>query len=130
MFEHSVPIRWADIDSFGHVNHAVFLTYLEIGRDAFYASVIPEDPLYVIVRAELDYRAEILLRHEHVMVQVVLEKIGTTSVTTRERIVLPDGVVAAEALAVTVRWDFEVRQSRAITPSERERLLQVLEERS
>ena len=126
MFEHSVPIRWADVDSFGHVNHAVFLTYLEIGRDAFYASVIPEDPLYVIVRAELDYRAEILLRHEHVLVQIELEKIGTTSVTTRERIVLPDGAVAADAVAVTVRWDFAVRQSRAITDSERTRLEAVL----
>lgn len=130
MFEHSVPIRWADIDAFGHVNHAVFLTYLEIGRDAFYAAVLPEDPLYVIVRAELDYRAEILLKHEHVLVQVVLEKVGTTSVTTRERIVLPDGVVAAEAVAVTVRWDFDVRRTRAITDHERERLLAVLEERS
>ena len=29
-------VRWRDLDALDHVNHAVFLTYLEEGRDAFY----------------------------------------------------------------------------------------------
>ena len=29
MFEHPVDVRWRDVDALGHVNHAVFLTYLE-----------------------------------------------------------------------------------------------------
>ena len=40
MFERLVPVRWRDTDAQGHVNHAVFLTYLEEARDAFYAQVI------------------------------------------------------------------------------------------
>ena len=32
MFEHLVRVRWRDTDALGHVNHAVFLTYLEEGR--------------------------------------------------------------------------------------------------
>ncbi len=28
-FEHPVNVRWRDTDALGHVNHAVFLTYLE-----------------------------------------------------------------------------------------------------
>ncbi len=40
MFERLVPVRWRDTDAQGHVNHAVFLTYLEEARDAFFEHVI------------------------------------------------------------------------------------------
>src|SRR5580704_18412385 len=39
-FEHPVMVRWRDTDALGHVNHVVFLTYLEEARDAFYAQVL------------------------------------------------------------------------------------------
>ena len=29
MHEKEIEIRWRDLDPYGHVNHAVFLTYLE-----------------------------------------------------------------------------------------------------
>ena len=35
-----VPIRFADIDALGHVNNAVFLTYMEVARTAFWAERI------------------------------------------------------------------------------------------
>ena len=44
MFEHLVRVRWRDTDAQGHVNHAVFLTYLEEGRDAFYVQALGSDP--------------------------------------------------------------------------------------
>jgi len=59
MFEHPVNVRWRDVDALGHVNHAVFLTYLEEGRDAFYMQVLGTDPSYVVVRIEVDLRAEV-----------------------------------------------------------------------
>jgi acyl-CoA thioester hydrolase len=81
IFEHPVDVRWRDVDALGHANHAVFLTYLEEGRDAFYTQTLGSDPLYVVAR------------------------LGTTSLTTRETIVTPSGEAAAEARVVTVRWD-------------------------
>ncbi|MEP7026592.1 MAG: hypothetical protein ABJB47_22870, partial [Actinomycetota bacterium] len=39
VFERLVGVRWRDGDGLGHVNHAVFLTYLEEGRDAFFLDV-------------------------------------------------------------------------------------------
>ena len=59
MFEHQVDVRWRDVDALGHVNHAVFLTYLEEGRDAFFAQTLASDPIYVVVRLEVDLRAEV-----------------------------------------------------------------------
>ena len=35
-----VPIRWRDLDGFNHVNNAVYLSYLEEGRDAWLAETL------------------------------------------------------------------------------------------
>ena len=43
-FELPVKVRWRDVDALGHVNHAVFLTYLEEGRDAFFIQALGGDP--------------------------------------------------------------------------------------
>src|SRR5271165_6120072 len=93
VFEHPVVVRWRDVDALGHVNHAVFLTYLEEGRDALFATL--GDPMYVVVRVEIDLRAEVRLAARRVMVRIEVERLGTTSLTTREKILLPSQDVAA-----------------------------------
>jgi acyl-CoA thioester hydrolase len=117
MFERLVHVRWRDTDAQGHVNHAVFLTYLEEGRDAFYAQVLGSDPSYVVVRLEVDLRAEVRHPDQEVTVRIAAERLGTTSLTTREAILTPSGEVAAEARVVSVRWD----RGRPIPFSDRER---------
>ncbi len=122
MFERLVPVRWRDTDAQGHVNHAVFLTYLEEARDAFYAQVIGADPSYVVARVEVDLRAEVRHPDRHVTVRIQAERLGTTSLTTRETILTSSGDVAAEARVVTVRWDPGQRQPVAFSEAERVRL--------
>jgi acyl-CoA thioester hydrolase len=122
VFEHPVGVRWRDTDALGHVNHAVFLTYLEEGRDAFYAQVLGSEPHYVVVRIELDLRAEVFRDDRHLTVQVAVERLGTTSMTTRETIINAAGEVAAEARVVTVRWDQDLRKPIPFSESERQRL--------
>ena len=60
-FDREVATRWRDGDALGHVNHAVFLTYLEQGRDALYSDVLGLGPEYVVARIEIDFKAEIRL---------------------------------------------------------------------
>ncbi len=122
IFEHRVRVRWRDTDAQGHVNHAVFLTYLEEGRDAFYAQVLGSDPSYVVVRLEVDLRAEVRHPDQQVTVQIQAERLGTTSLTTRETILTSSGEVAAEARVVTVRWDPSGRQPIPFNETERTRL--------
>lgn len=105
MFEHQVEVRWRDTDAIGHVNHVVFLTYLEEGRDALYARVLGSEPIYVVARLEIDYRAEVRREDRRVTVRIEVERVGTTSLTTRETIVGPSGQVVATARVITVRWD-------------------------
>ena len=122
MFEHLVRVRWRDTDALGHVNHAVFLTYLEEGRDAFYVQALGSDPSYVVVRLEVDLRAEVRLSDRRVTVRVEVESLGTTSLTTREAIFVPSGEAAAEARVVTVRWDPDQRKPASLTEAERNQL--------
>jgi acyl-CoA thioester hydrolase len=121
-FERQVPVRWRDTDALGHVNHAVFLTYLEEGRDAFYTRVIGAEPSYVVVRLEIDMQAEVHHPDGHVTVRIAVERLGTTSLTTRETLLTATGEIAARAKAVTVRWDAVGRRPIPFSPDERDRI--------
>ena len=126
IFEHPVDVRWRDTDALGHVNHAVFLTYLEEGRDAFYAQVLGSDPVYVVVRLEVDLRAEVRHDDRRLTVRIAVERLGTTSLTTRETIITAATEVSAEARVVTVRWDPVNRKPIPFSEAERARLVAAL----
>ena len=115
IIERQVDVRWRDTDAMRHVNHVVFLTYLEEGRDAFYAQVLG-DPHYVVVRLEIDLRAEVRHEDRRVTVRVEAERVGTTSLTTRETIIGPGGETVAQARAVTVRWNPDKREPGRRSP--------------
>jgi acyl-CoA thioester hydrolase len=119
IFECQVAVRWRDMDALGHVNHAVFLTYLEVGRDAFFIQMLGNDPIYVVARLEIDYRGEIGTTEEWVRVRIEVERLGTTSLTTRETLYTSAGEVAAQARVVTVRWDQAAHKSIPFSPAER-----------
>jgi acyl-CoA thioester hydrolase len=121
VFERRVTVRWRDTDALGHVNHAVFLTYLEEGRDAFYGQVVG-DAVYVVARIEIDLRNEVRHPDRQVTVQIVPERLGTTSLTTRETVRTASGEIAAQARVVTVRWDAEQRRPVPFTAAERAQL--------
>jgi acyl-CoA thioester hydrolase len=122
VFEHPVDVRWRDADALGHVNHAVFLTYLEEGRDAFFAQTLGGDPMYVVVRLEVDLRAEVRFTEQRVTVRIEVERLGTTSLTTRETVLTSAQKVAAEARVITVHWDPGDRKPIPFSAAERTQL--------
>jgi len=122
VFEHQVSLRWRDVDVLGHVNHAVFLTYLEEGRDAFYVQTLGRDPHYVVARVEIDLRAEVHYADRQLRVRIAVERVGTTSLTTRETILTQAGVIAAEARVVTVLWDASAGKPMAFAADDHARL--------
>lgn len=121
-FEHPVAVRWRDVDALQHVNHAVFLTYLEEGRDAFYVHALDSDPHYVVARIEVDLVAEVRYPERAVTVLIEVERLGTTSLTTRETVRTAAGEVAAQARVVTVKWDAAGHKPVPFTEDERARL--------
>jgi acyl-CoA thioester hydrolase len=121
-FEHQVRVRWRDVDALQHVNHAVFLTYLEEGRDAFYVHALSSDPHYVVARIEIDLRTEVRYEDRQVTVLIEVERLGTTSLTTRETVRTAAGEEAARARVVTVKWDAAAHKPVPFTGDERARL--------
>jgi acyl-CoA thioester hydrolase len=120
-----MAVRWRDLDPLGHVNHEVFLTYLEHTRDSWLDTVSDArlgPANYVVARIEVDYMAEIRLEAGHVTGRCRLREMGNTSFKTDELLTLPDGTVAARAMAVLVMWDAGSKTSRALTDQEREAL--------
>ncbi|HXV34770.1 MAG TPA: thioesterase family protein [Gaiellaceae bacterium] len=119
MHSKEIEIRWRDLDPYGHVNHAVFLTYLEEVRDEWLGLAVGEDALgYVVARVEIDYRRELTQRDDRVTARIRLDSLGTSSVRTVEELALAGGSVAAEAKAVLVACDEEHRP-RPLTEPER-----------
>jgi acyl-CoA thioester hydrolase len=130
MLERRIEIRWRDVDAYGHVNNAVYLTYLEEARDAWVAEVlgpVTDTWHFVLARVEIDYRNELTQDDGAVMVRCGLESIGRSSVRTSEEIVKLDGTVSAVASAVTVPRDSETERSRPLSEVEREALESELE---
>lgn len=122
VIERRIDVRWRDNDALGHVNNAVYLTYLEEARDSFYRQFVG-DLAYVAVRIEIDFRAEIRHADREVTVRVETERVGTTSLTTRETILTAAGQTAAEARVITVRWEESERKAVPFGADERARLL-------
>jgi acyl-CoA thioester hydrolase len=120
--EKQVEIRWGDVDAYRHVNNAVYLTYLEECRDEWLDRAIgdPENAWdFVIARVAIDFRRELRLEDDAVVVRCRLERIGTSSITTREEIRTTGDELAAEAQAVLVARDPSTGESRALRPDER-----------
>ena len=121
MHEKRVEIRWKDVDAFGHVNNAVYATYLEECRDEWLDAALGDGEAawdFVIARLAIDFRRELRLEDDAVQVRCRLERIGTSSVTTREEIVAR-GEVAAEAVSVLVARDRVRGGSRPLSEGER-----------
>jgi acyl-CoA thioester hydrolase len=123
--EKEIEIRWRDLDAYGHVNHAVFATYLEEARDEWLERALGRDGDlwdYVVARVAIDYRRELTLEDDRVCARCGLGSLGTSSVRTREELTVGDGEVAAEAEAVLVARDPGTRRPRPLTEGERARL--------
>ena len=123
LWAHDVA-RYGDTDRQGHVNNAVFSTFLETGRVAFLHA--PGNPLcpsgcgFVIVRLALDFRAE-LHWGKPVEIGSAVQAVGRSSFTMRQAI-FQDGRCAATAETVIVLMDDATRRATALPDGVRERL--------
>ena len=130
-----VPLRWSDIDSFGHVNNTVYLRYLQEARvDMLYvhAPMRGAEELaqgMVVRRHEISYRAPIRYlrggdRPEPVRVETWVTAIRAASFDLGYEILdIPpdeDPRVYAVASSTLVPYDFEAGRPRRIAAPERD----------
>lgn len=78
-----IPLRWSDMDAYGHVNNVRFLRYLEDARvvgihEWFGHSELLERGI-VVLRHEIDYLRPLSFRSEPVAVDMWVTEVGTSS---------------------------------------------------
>ena len=124
MFVHRDAVRFRDLDPMGHVNNAVFLTYIESARAAFLqhlgAVQTLEDLAIIVARIEIDFRAPVRFGDE-VEVSVRVSRFGEKSFDLEHELRVA-GTVVAEAKSVLVTYDYERREPVAIPDEWREKL--------
>ena len=119
MEEIEIRIRWRDVDNYGHVNNAVYLTYLEECRDRWVRTTLGEAMDFVIVRVAIDFRRELSLEDEAVVVTCRATGFGRSSIRTAETIRAAAGWAAAESESVIVAHDPAARRARPLVDAER-----------
>ncbi|MEU8245816.1 thioesterase family protein [Nonomuraea sp. NPDC048916] len=115
-------VRFADIDSLGHVNNVRFFDYLEDARlgmlhiDPYKAGDAPFKSL-VVARHEIDYRRPLGFRAEPVRVETWVTELRPVRFTLEYEI-RDDHEVFVTATSVLVAYDVERAAPRRLTEEE------------
>jgi acyl-CoA thioester hydrolase len=115
-YETELQVRFRDLDAMGHVNNAVYATYLEQARVDYYDDVLGvglDDIDTVLVNLEIDYRHEVTLDDGTVTVAMGVRSIGESSVVVGYELRAGDRV-AATAETTQVYVDPEAGTSRPL----------------
>jgi acyl-CoA thioester hydrolase len=105
----SVEVRFGDTDAMGHVNNAVFLTYLEMARAAYYQRVTggrfgigatSGERSFILAEVRLTFRSPAFFG-EILTVETRVTRIGSSSFTLEHRITAPDGLYGTRRLVAT-----------------------------
>nr|WP_297416856.1 thioesterase family protein [uncultured Nocardioides sp.] len=134
------PLRWADMDSLGHVNNVVYVDYLQEARVDMLRVHAPAQggeelaEGVVVVRHEVEYVSPLVFRPEPVRVESWVTEIRAATFTLAYEILdeLSDGgrQVYLRARTVLTPYVFAEERPRRVTASEREVLNRFLEDAS
>ena len=125
-------VRWNDLDAFGHVNNANYLTYVQESRADFTwwsrkrAGVKPLLADMVVARAEVDFLEPIYEGGFDLDVEIWVTKIGNASFDLAYQM-SSNGNIHANAKTVQVAVSMETKKSRPLNDIEREYLGRYLE---
>jgi acyl-CoA thioester hydrolase len=109
-------VRWRDCDAMGHVNNAVYSTFLEEARIEALGGLAE----FILARVEIDFRSE-LRAAEEIEVRTRCSRIGTKSLDLEHEI-HANGRLAAQAKSVLVGYDYELGGSVELSDEIRERI--------
>lgn len=120
-----LTVRFRDCDPYGHVNNAVYLTYLENARfELWRAQGITG---VILARAEVDYRAQATYGDE-LEVRVRLEGFGRTSFRYEYEIIdVTSGRLVLSAKTVQVRFNYDTQTPVELSDETRAKLLTSVE---
>lgn len=108
MYSSEIEVRYSDLDAYGHVNHAKFITYLETVRTKLFINefneLLKKDIFLIIVKVECNYKHPIHLG-DKVIIDIKTDEIKKTSFTLSYTMHNSSGITYAEAKTTLVSFD-------------------------
>ena len=112
-----IDIRFADLDAYGHVNNATYLTYLENARvklfDECYENFLASKLMFLVVRVECDYKKPIEM-YDTLYITIATEKLKRSSFIFNYRFHDGNGLIYANARTVMACYDPVIKKPVAI----------------
>jgi acyl-CoA thioester hydrolase len=123
----ALQVRWGDMDALGHVNNAVYLTYLEQARIDYASGLWSRSPRgvgigLIMARAVIDYKMS-LFSDDDVHIYTRCSRLGNRSFDMEQwvtRLKDDELQVAAQATITVVVYDYDAQQSVPIPEAWRE----------
>jgi acyl-CoA thioester hydrolase len=124
-------VIFRDVDAFGHVNNAVYLSYFEWARALLWFRLTggskPRDIGFIVARAEIDFRLQIAM--EPIEIAVRIGEMRTTSFDTVYEIRKGNGKeIAATGRVVVVLFDWKTNAKTPIGTELREKVQELFRE--
>ncbi|MBR3487845.1 MAG: acyl-CoA thioesterase [Bacteroidales bacterium] len=122
-----IQLRFNDIDQMGHVNNAVIMEFLDLGKSEYFTAVglPPEegDFTVMVVRVEVDFTNQIRW-HDKVHVETHVDHFGTKSLSVKQQVVNSDtGAVCATCRTVMSGYSRSSHTSAIIPNTIKEAIL-------
>lgn len=129
---HRRAVEFRDVDPAGHVNNAVYLTYVETARIEYLREVLRVESLdqlaVIVANVNVDFRSPARFA-EALEIGTRVPRVGTKSFEMEHEVRGADGRLVAEATSVLVAYDYEADAAVPV-PDEWRNRLEAYEERS
>lgn len=125
----TIPIRFSDMDAYGHVNNAVYLTYFEIARSNYWKDIVKWDwneNGIILGRSEINYLKPILLNDE-IACYVRTTRIGNSSfdiMYVLVKITEAGEEICTTGKTVCISYDYGANKSVPIPSAQRRRMIE------
>lgn len=124
-FQSSVYVRFRDVDALGHVNNAVYFTYMEIARGEMFVDLLdikrPRDFPMILGEARCRYHSAARYS-ETLLVGVGVARFGNKSFDIVYQIDGSDGRLVAIGRTTMVMYDYEAEKSVPISAEFRQKI--------
>lgn len=129
-YELEIEVTFRDIDAMGHVNNAVFFSYMETARIKYVTKLFHQSDLLdfdlldlplILVEAMCSYQSPALLG-ETLTIGLGLSRFGNKSFDLLYRIMGQDGRLVATGKTIQVMYDYRSRSAFPIPEDIKERV--------
>ena len=117
-FLYELNTRWKDMDTFGHVNNAVFLTYIEDARISFFQrwELNSREKSIIMASIKIDYLRQVG-HPSNLVVGQRISRLGKTSFDIHSVVFIKDDPQPTTAAVVSaVCFDYETNKSVPVYP--------------